>query len=233
MAGLEHTKHTMNMTILQKKFSIGIVLAIFCASTSAYSLTGEPVSPVRLDTGQSYAFRAWMVRLINEQTRQGPNPRWFHRDCAGLVRFSVNETFKHHDRKWLRNNGISTHSLPPEIALRAEQKPLLQGWVQLDDARAPFASSQVLIQKNTRFISKDLNQARSGDLLFFDYGDDQHVMVWLGPTIAYHTGTETKTDNGLRTVTIKKLMQWKDTRWRPQQDNPNFIGVFRLAFLSY
>jgi uncharacterized protein YfaT (DUF1175 family) len=27
-------------------------------------------------------------------------------------------------------------------------------------------------------------------------------------------------------------MQWKDSRWQPQSGNPNFIGVFRLAFLT-
>jgi uncharacterized protein YfaT (DUF1175 family) len=90
-----------------------------------------------------------------------------------------------------------------------------------------------MIHRNTRFVSKDLNQALPGDLLFFDQGDDQHLMVWMGRTITYHTGMQTKSDNGLRTVTIQQLMQWKDTRWRPQQSNPNFIGVFRLAFLSH
>jgi uncharacterized protein YfaT (DUF1175 family) len=211
----------------------GIMLAVVSAVTPAYALTGEPIPEVRLDTEQSNVFRAWMVRIINEQVRRGPNPRWYHRDCAGLVRFTVNETFKRHDAKWLWNNGISSRALPPELNLRADQKPLLQGWIQLNGKRDPFATAQVLIQKNTLFVSRDLNQARLGDLLFFDYGDDQHIMVWMGNHIAYHTGTETKTDNGLRAVTIKQLIQWKDTRWRPQQSNPNFIGLFRLAFLSH
>src|SRR2546426_5193338 len=45
--------------------------------------------------------RAWMVRVVNEQLRQGPTPRWFHRDCAGLVRFAVSEALRSHDAKWL------------------------------------------------------------------------------------------------------------------------------------
>ena len=164
--------------------------------------------------------------------QQGPNPRWYHRDCAGLVRFAVAEAFKAHDEKWLRNNGLPNQGLPPDIRLAPQQKSLLQGWTQLDGKRAPFATAYVLIQHNTRAISKDLNQALPGDLLFLDQGDDQHLMVWTGRYIAYHTGTETRTDNGLRAVSIKQLMQWKYTRWRPQESNPNFIGVFRLAFLS-
>jgi len=27
-------------------------------------------------------------------------------------------------------------------------------------------------------------------------------------------------------------MTWKDTRWIPDASNPNFIGVYRLHFLS-
>ena len=57
-------------------------------------------------------------------------------------------------------------------------------------------------------------------------------MVWMGARIAYHTGTVTPDDNGLRTVDIKELTSWKDTRWQPKLDNPNFIGLFRFSFLS-
>ena len=54
----------------------------------------------------------------------------------------------------------------------------------------------------------------------------------MGNSIAYHTGTVTPDDNGLRTVGIRQLMNWKDTRWQPTADNPNFAGVYRLSFLS-
>jgi len=29
-----------------------------------------------------------------------------------------------------------------------------------------------------------------------------------------------------------QLMAWSDTRWRPATDNPNFVGLHRLAFLA-
>ncbi len=71
----------------------------------------------------------------------------------------------------------------------------------------------------------------------------------MGSWIAYHTGqppaatpeqgsgrrrpaAETVYDHGLRAVTPAQLLQWKDTRWRPRDDNPNFAGYYRLAFLS-
>ncbi|MGH8553817.1 MAG: DUF1175 family protein, partial [Methylococcales bacterium] len=61
---------------------------------------------------------------------------------------------------------------------------------------------------------------------------DQHLMIWMGRSIAYHTGTITATDNGMRSVGLNQLMQWKDTRWIPDASNPNFMGLFRLRFLA-
>ena len=60
----------------------------------------------------------------------------------------------------------------------------------------------------------------------------QHLMVWMGSFIAYHTGTVSADDNGLRAVSLRDLRSWRDTRWHPSQDNPNFAGVYRLDFLS-
>lgn len=81
---------------------------------------GEPA--VTLDPQQSQVFRAWFVRIAQEQLRQGPSPRWHQQDCAGLVRFAANEALKVHDGKWLRANGLSNRYLPPELALSPEQR---------------------------------------------------------------------------------------------------------------
>lgn len=185
-----------------------------------------------LDATQTQAFRGWFVRIVNEQLRQGPNPRWQHRDCAGLVRFAVAEALQKHDAGWLKNNGISRAGLPPEVDLLPENREALRhNWKQQDGGRGAYVPAFGLVQNNARLISRDINQAEPGDLLFFDQGDDQHVMVWTGRYIAYHTGTVHPKDSGLRAVRIDQLMQWKDTRWQPRNDNPNFIGIYRLAFL--
>ncbi len=154
---------------------------------------------------------AWFVRIAQEQLTQGPSPRWYQQDCAGLVRFAANEALKKHDDKWLRANGLSNRYLPPELTLSESQRSLAQQWQQ---------------------GGGKVNQARPGDLLFFDQGDDQHLMIWMGRNIAYHTGTTTPTDNGMRSASVQQLMTWKDTRWIPDATNPNFIGVYRLNFLS-
>ena len=83
----------------------------------------------KLDYKQSEAFRSWFTRIVSEQLRQGPSPRWEHKDCAGLVRFGVYESMKKHDATWLKANGISNVWLPPEIELKESQVNLLNTWI--------------------------------------------------------------------------------------------------------
>jgi uncharacterized protein YfaT (DUF1175 family) len=210
-----------------------LVVAALVALVIAGSAGGGAAEPgVQLDTRRSAIVRAWMVRLVNEQLRQGPTPRWFHRDCAGLVRFAVAEALREHDGRWIAANGLSRQGLPPDVELTADERHALTGWVRDDGTRGPFVTADTLVRRNSRLVGRDVNAAEAGDLLFFDQGDDQHLMVWMGRYVAYHTGTETPSDNGLRALTLDTLMRAKDTRWRPEPGNPNFVGVFRLAFLS-
>lgn len=191
-----------------------------------------PAATAALDPEQSQVFRAWFVRIAEEQLRQGPSPRWHQQDCAGLVRFAANEALKAHDDQWLRANGLSNRYLPPELTLSAEQRQLAQTWQQGGGQVGPYVNAIKLIQYNSQLVGRDLNQARPGDLIFFDQGDDQHLMIWMGRNIAYHTGTRTPSDNGMRSVSLQQLMTWKDTRWIPDESNPNFIGIYRLSFLA-
>jgi uncharacterized protein YfaT (DUF1175 family) len=196
------------------------------------------VPAATLTPAQSRAFRAWMVRMIAAQFTAGPTPRWQQRDCVGLVRFAVAEALREHDLKWKRANGLAGRPTPPEIGLAPGQsslqdlRHLRHNWRLADGSHSAYASALELVQGNTRFMGKDCNLAQAGDLLFFDQGDAQHLMVWMGSFIAYHTGTVTRSDNGLRSLSLRDLQHWHDTRWHPSQDNPNFAGVYRLLFLS-
>jgi hypothetical protein len=204
----------------------------------AVGAAGAVVSPTAppelvLNEVQSAAFRAWFVRIVEEQVQQGPSPRWPHKDCAGLVRFAVNEALSSHDPAWLQASGVPNRYLPPELNLTPEQARLHNSWKQTGSSeRTPFVTAIELIQENCSFVSKDVNQALPGDLLFFDQGEDQHLMIWMGSFIAYHRGSATQKDNGLRSVGLDQLLHWKDARWQPRNENPNFIGIFRFSFLS-
>ena len=188
-------------------------------------------SQASLDAKQSDLFRAWFSQIVLDQLKTGPNPRWVHRDCAGLVRFAVDETLRDHDHKWKKSNGFLNVQLPAELELTETQKKSRQNWRLADGTNAAYVNALELIQENTRFIGQSVALASPADLLFFDMADQQHVMIWMGRYIAYHTGQISAKDNGLRAISLKSLAQWKDTRWRPLASNPNFRGVYRLGFL--
>ncbi len=207
------------------RFALAMLFALTLTTTARGSTSS-------LDPQQSDLFRAWFVRIVQEQLRQGPSPRWTQQDCAGLVRFAANEALKPHDAKWLHSMGMSNAYLPPEAQLSADQRLLAQRWEQGGDQIGPYVTALKLIQHNSEPVGRDVAQARPGDLLFFDQGDDQHLMIWMGRYLAYHTGSARPGDNGLRSVSLPQLMHWKDTRWIPDASNPNFIGVFRLGFLA-
>ena len=117
--------------------------------------------------------------------------------------------------------------------LTADQRGTLRNnWRLADGSRAAYAGALDLVQENAQLISRQWQQALPGDLLFFDQGDDQHLMIWMGRYLAYHTGSTSPGDNGLRAADIKELLDWKDTRWQPVQYNPNFAGIYRFSFLS-
>lgn len=216
--------HQNTWSVVQR-FAMAMLCALILITTA--SASGNS-----LDPQQSDVFRAWFVRIVQEQLRQGPSPRWQQQDCAGLVRFAANEALKPHDSRWLRSMGMSNAYLPPEPQLSTDQRQLAQRWDQGGGEIGPYATAIKLIQYNSTPVSRDVAQARPGDLLFFDQGDDQHLMIWMGRYLAYHTGSARPGDNGLRTLSLPQLMHFKDTRWIPDTSNPNFIGVFRLSFLA-
>lgn len=216
---------------MTRRALLASVLAGCCLPAWALMPGDETPPGIMLDRGQSAVFRAWMVRIIDTQLARGATPRWVHHDCASLVRFAVNESFKRHDGRWLRAMGMAGE-LPPELRLTPQQAELAGRWRDISGKAVAYVTALALIQRNSRFIERDVNQAQAGDLLFYDQGDDQHLMVYLGGDVGYHTGSESAGDNGLRRVPIHELLQWKDTRWRPHVSNPNFVGVFRLAFLA-
>lgn len=201
------------------------------SQTNLDSFNSVTKPAIALDFKQSNLFRAWFTKIVHAQLETGPNPRWVHRDCAGLIRFAVDETLRDHDDKWKKNNGFLNQQLPADLVLQAAQKQLRQNWRLADGSQSAYVNALELIQENTRFIGQSVTLASPGDLLFFDLADQQHLMIWMGRYLAYHTGQHLAQDNGLRAVSLERLSKWQDTRWRPVSSNPNFRGLFRLGFL--
>ncbi|MCX6116114.1 MAG: DUF1175 family protein [Proteobacteria bacterium] len=214
-----------------------IKIIVFCALMWTTGSGRLFANTAALSYDQSLLFRNWFTRIVKEQMVRGPDPRWTHLDCAGLVRFATYEALRPHTNEWFRVTGFNRHDFPQDFSdtFNDVQRRSVNRWnlVGAEKQEGHYVSALGLIQGSTSFVSKNVNLGRTGDLLFFDQGDSQHIMIHMGSYVAYHTGTVTKQDNGLRVVAMAKLMNWKDTRWRPQEDNPNFIGIYRFSFLAY
>jgi uncharacterized protein len=213
------------------QYALGISLAVGRAQPS---FAAQLAVDQRLDPKQSRAFRAWFSAIVEDQVQRSPSPRWVHRDCAGLVRFAARQALQNHDAKWLQSMGWpNAQALPPDVGVSVEQQKYLSRWSLQDGSRSDYASAISLVQNNTRRLGTDSAQVQGADLLFYDLGAEQHLMVWTGRRIAYHTGAqETPQDNGLRSTTLSSLLQHPDTRWRPSSSNPNFAGWYRFTFLT-
>lgn len=212
----------------------GLVGGMAGAVASMPALAVPTAQRPSLTRQQSLAFQQWFVAIVSDQVLSPPSPRWVHRDCAGLVRFSVAEALRPHTPDWLKAMGWPLNKpRAPEVDLRPDQAMLRQPWLTSSGQASSFVSALALVQNNARFIGKSRTQAQPGDLLFYDQGDDQHLMVWTGRRVAYHTGSApSASDTGLRWRRWEDLQAMPDTRWRPEERNPNFVGLFRLAFLT-
>jgi uncharacterized protein YfaT (DUF1175 family) len=205
------------------------------------------------------SFRRWFTAIAETQFYQF-SEQWKkdQRDCAGLVRFSIREALRRHDRVWFQKMGPAYDSVAHDVAgfdldnnqLGEKIFRAASGSFQEGDLRSgtftEFADARTLKNFNVVFVSRDRRQAQPGDLLFFYQPWVQkfpyHVMVFLGtPRVAangerdwvvYHTGSTATDDGAVKKVELSVLDQHPDPRWRPVENNKNFLGFYRLKILQ-
>jgi uncharacterized protein YfaT (DUF1175 family) len=211
---------------------------------------------LRLDSpADRDAFRRWFVNLAEYQALRDDALPTEIDDCAALLRFSYRSALHAHDAAWLKDESLSalagTSSVEkyayPYTPLGAALFRVKSGAFSADDLAngsfAEFADAYSLLQHNAFFVSRDLRQARSGDLLFYRQLEPHtpyHSMVFVGRSrladagtdvIVYHTGPVGGQKGEMRRVTVAELMQHPSPRWRPVAGNPNFLGVYRWNIL--
>ncbi len=200
---------------------------------------------VELSREDAERFRSWFVRIADSQFVK-PNSYWNpnERDCAGLIRYSYREALKKHDADWFIQSGISLDkNLPDTASYSYPNVPFLGEKIfkqkkgsALDlESFGTFADAETLFRLNTIFISKNIVEAKRGDLLFFENRGEIrfpfHSMIVSGiastePIVIYHTGD----GNILKRVPISYLASSKIFRVSPE--NPYFLGVYRFSILE-
>jgi uncharacterized protein YfaT (DUF1175 family) len=204
-------------------------------------------------------FRRWFTSIAETQFYQ-LSEQWKkdQRDCAGLVRFSVREALRRHDRAWFQRMGPAYSAVAHDVAgfdldhnrlgekiFRAEPGSFQESDLR-DGAFNEFADARTLKNFNVEFVSRDRRQAQPGDLLFYYQPWVQkfpfHVMVFLGTPqaapngrrdwVVYHTGATATDEGAVKKVELSVLDHHPDPRWRPVENNKNFLGFYRLKILQ-
>jgi uncharacterized protein YfaT (DUF1175 family) len=203
-------------------------------------------------------FRRWFTWIAEMQFYK-MSDTWNEeqRDCAGLVRFAWREALRPHDRAWYQRMGEQYQPVAGDVSVGLDSEPLRENLFRTAPGNynprdlangkfAEFADAQTLKNFNATFISRDREQARPGDLLFFYQPYVQkfpyHVMIFLGPArvanedahdwVVYHTGAAPENGGEVKKLRLAVLDHHPNKRWRPLSTNPNFLGFYRLKFLE-
>jgi uncharacterized protein YfaT (DUF1175 family) len=216
------------------------------------------------DPADREVFRRWFTLIADYQAvRPRAEIPAEISDCAGLLRYAYREALKRHNDSWFLATGIEIQAPPGEIrAWHYPETPLKTGLFRVEPgpfdaadvgngAFAQFADAKTLVERNAFLVSRDVRQARPGDLLFFrQFGQSSpwHSMIvtrigGAGGGLPHRTGSRrfrrttprTKPVRGdpgeIRRVTLAELLDHPDARWRPISANPNFLGVYRWNIL--
>ncbi len=202
------------------------------------------------------AFRRWFTAIaVSQASSLARDWPVIHQDCAGLLRYAYKEALRRHDAAWFAAHpGVHVSTARDVGRYHYPDVPLVgTSLFRTGDPEAPFgpvAVARVLRDENALLVSRNVADALSGDLLFFEHGGRAgpviHSMVVVvedtGPgegdiQLVYHTGPITEgvsTPDGsgsVRYIRLEDLLQHPDPSWRPRGDNPAFSGVYRWRIL--
>ena len=203
------------------------------------------------DPADQADFRRWFTLIAEYQAvRPKAEVPAEITDCASLLRYSYREALKRHDENWFLASGMELNAPPGEIrawsyphtALGTALFRVKAGTFVGDDVKngafAQFADARTLVERNATLVSRDVNRALPGDLLFYrQFGQSSpwHSMIVtrVGPdaAVVYDTGEDEGKPGELRRVTLAELVDHPEPQWRPVQGNPNFLGVYRWNIL--
>ena len=218
---------------------------------------------LRLDSPEDRdSFRRWFAVIAEYQALRPDSelPPEIN-DCAALIRYVYRNALHGHEEAWFQETRIR----PPEALASVEKygyphtpmgaalfrvKP---GIYAPQDSRngafAEFADAKTLRSLNMFLVSRDVRQARPGDVLFYfqlEQYSPFHSMIFIvrsqwpvegespqvDDIVVYHTGPVGKKPGEMRRVRVEELLHHPSPRWRPVEGNSNFLGVYRWNILK-
>jgi uncharacterized protein len=208
------------------------------------------------------AFRRWFTFLAEAQYFQPPESRPAEiDDCAALIRYAYRESLRAHDSAWAsgaRLPLVPAFDSPgkyeyPYTPLGAALFRVAPGPFRATELRpsgpgafAQFADAKTLWRYNTYLVSRDITRAAPGDILFYRQlhpaePDTYHSMIFLGASqihpdgaiyVLYHTGPQEGGPGEMRRLTLDQLRRFPEPEWRPESENPRFLGAYRWNILK-
>jgi len=250
---------TVQSKAMPGKLTVAAKLSPFRAATASIQVianerdsAGDGTPDVlRLDDpGDQRAFRIWFTFLAEAQFfRETSSLPSDVADCAGLIRYAYREALRSHAGDWARASKLP---LVPAIAQVRKYEYPYTPWGALlfrtgsgPGDLAEFADAGTLLRYNSHLVSRDIRQARPGDLLFF-YDENAampyHSMIYLGPSqiensagpyVVYHTVPSEGSKGEIRRPTVEDLQKHPDPAWHFGAQNPHYLGVYRWNILRY
>lgn len=189
------------------------------------------------------SFLLWFAAIAEAQyTASAPDWEW--RDCSGLLRYAFVEALKPKTAEWFAKFPYLPPVPAPPPGGPGYPAPVVSrslfrtapGPYRADDVRegrlVGLATAFELMAYASVPLGRREDAAGPGDLLFFAQplgeGSGYHSMVYLGDgRVVYHTGLRPEDGGEVRLLSLAALRRHPDPRWRPDPDNPHFLGFFR------
>lgn len=207
---------------------------------------GYPDAVELSGAGERRSFFEWFAAIAEAQYT-APAPDWTERDCSGLLRYAFVEALKPKNAVWFAK--FAYLPLPEAAPLNDYPLPRISrsvfrnapGSFEEDDVAegrlVGMANAEHLMRFSSTYLGRSERVARRGDLLFFAHplseGSGFHSMVYLGGgRVVYHTGLSPEAGGEVRLVSLETLRHHPDPSWRPDPNNPHFLGFFRWNIAS-
>ncbi|GHF32577.1 hypothetical protein HNQ07_000384 [Deinococcus metalli] len=193
-------------------------------------------------------FAEWFAAVAESQY-YGTNADWAvqDQDCSGLVRYAFVNALSRHNAAWFakfrylpppRTPSVQGVSYPLPVIGRAAFRVAPGAYRPDDVAQGRMVGrtgAQFLLNGSMTRVSRDVAQARRGDVLFFlrPQRRSYHSMVYLGGgMVVYHTGLSPAEGGEVRLLSVQTLMKHPDAAFHPVASNQDFLGVYRWKIVQ-